>query len=268
MISTQCIILCGGENSRWKGYRNTHRKHLIEIKGELLLDRTLRLVTTCSPTSMFVVVNKRDLNLYNSQLSITTEFYGINPTVPHQTGAYKFLSSKELWSQTGRTIVLLGDVWFSEEAIVKIFDESTDDWTAFGRAGDSKCTGKPYGELFAQRFISYTEHEHNLMVLNEMYLAGTCRRSASGWAHYQLMIGADPNLHTVGPRFVEVDDFTEDFDCPEDFNAWHVGRSLYGDTRPSFPQSIKPIVMSTPKIGRNDLCPCGSGKKFKKCCGQ
>ncbi|HID4046799.1 hypothetical protein B5M10_21560 [Pluralibacter gergoviae] len=23
-----------------------------------------------------------------------------------------------------------------------------------------------------------------------------------------------------------------------------------------------------PAIGRNDACPCGSGKKFKKCCGQ
>ena len=22
------------------------------------------------------------------------------------------------------------------------------------------------------------------------------------------------------------------------------------------------------KTGRNDICPCGSGKKFKKCCGQ
>lgn len=22
------------------------------------------------------------------------------------------------------------------------------------------------------------------------------------------------------------------------------------------------------KVGRNDPCPCGSGKKFKKCCGQ
>jgi uncharacterized protein len=22
-----------------------------------------------------------------------------------------------------------------------------------------------------------------------------------------------------------------------------------------------------PKVGRNDDCPCGSGKKFKKCCG-
>jgi uncharacterized protein len=25
---------------------------------------------------------------------------------------------------------------------------------------------------------------------------------------------------------------------------------------------------STPKVGRNDPCPCGSGKKFKQCCGR
>ncbi len=30
---------------------------------------------------------------------------------------------------------------------------------------------------------------------------------------------------------------------------------------------VKPVVRSTPKTGRNDPCPCGSGKKFKKCCG-
>ena len=24
----------------------------------------------------------------------------------------------------------------------------------------------------------------------------------------------------------------------------------------------------TPKVGRNDPCPCGSGKKYKKCCGR
>jgi len=28
----------------------------------------------------------------------------------------------------------------------------------------------------------------------------------------------------------------------------------------------KPKINSTPKIGRNDACPCGSGKKYKKCC--
>lgn len=27
-------------------------------------------------------------------------------------------------------------------------------------------------------------------------------------------------------------------------------------------------IKSVPKVGRNDLCPCGSGKKFKKCCGK
>lgn len=27
-----------------------------------------------------------------------------------------------------------------------------------------------------------------------------------------------------------------------------------------------PIVREEPKIGRNDPCPCGSGKKYKKCC--
>jgi hypothetical protein len=28
-----------------------------------------------------------------------------------------------------------------------------------------------------------------------------------------------------------------------------------------------PIKRDTPKTGRNEPCPCGSGKKFKKCCG-
>ncbi|MCL0091229.1 SEC-C metal-binding domain-containing protein [Dehalococcoidia bacterium] len=27
------------------------------------------------------------------------------------------------------------------------------------------------------------------------------------------------------------------------------------------------VAEAKPKVGRNDPCPCGSGKKFKKCCG-
>ena len=27
-------------------------------------------------------------------------------------------------------------------------------------------------------------------------------------------------------------------------------------------------VRPTPKVGRNDPCPCGSGKKYKECCGK
>ncbi len=29
-----------------------------------------------------------------------------------------------------------------------------------------------------------------------------------------------------------------------------------------------PVRRDQPKVGRNDLCPCGSGKKYKNCCGQ
>jgi preprotein translocase subunit SecA len=30
---------------------------------------------------------------------------------------------------------------------------------------------------------------------------------------------------------------------------------------------VKTIVRTQAKVGRNDDCPCGSGKKYKKCCG-
>ena len=28
-----------------------------------------------------------------------------------------------------------------------------------------------------------------------------------------------------------------------------------------------PVRREVPKVGRNEACPCGSGKKYKKCCG-
>ena len=37
------------------------------------------------------------------------------------------------------------------------------------------------------------------------------------------------------------------------------------DEGPSAPQ--QPIVKGA-SVGRNDPCPCGSGKKYKKCCGR
>jgi len=32
--------------------------------------------------------------------------------------------------------------------------------------------------------------------------------------------------------------------------------------------SQEPVKRSAPKVGRNDPCPCGSGRKYKKCCGR
>jgi len=41
-------------------------------------------------------------------------------------------------------------------------------------------------------------------------------------------------------------------------------RWLYieGDVKPNT------VIRQGPKVGRNEVCPCGSGKKFKHCCGK
>lgn len=43
--------------------------------------------------------------------------------------------------------------------------------------------------------------------------------------------------------------------------------SIMPTAQPAQPKSA-PIRSEGPKVGRNDPCPCGSGKKYKKCCGQ
>jgi preprotein translocase subunit SecA len=37
---------------------------------------------------------------------------------------------------------------------------------------------------------------------------------------------------------------------------------------PQGEQKVKQIKLEQPKVGRNAPCPCGSGKKYKKCCGK
>jgi preprotein translocase subunit SecA len=62
----------------------------------------------------------------------------------------------------------------------------------------------------------------------------------------------------------ECDDFLldEDDDKNENYNDYD-GDDLFGWAEPQ-----QPYVREQPKIGRNEPCPCGSGKKYKKCCGR
>jgi uncharacterized protein len=46
----------------------------------------------------------------------------------------------------------------------------------------------------------------------------------------------------------------------ESLNAWRVSQHLAS-------QPAMPPAPTVAKVGRNDPCPCGSGKKYKKCCG-
>lgn len=58
-------------------------------------------------------------------------------------------------------------------------------------------------------------------------------------------LGGREHLHHESSRFTKRD-----------------GRWYYVDG-----DMVKPRPRAVVKVGRNDVCPCGSGKKYKKCCG-
>jgi len=48
----------------------------------------------------------------------------------------------------------------------------------------------------------------------------------------------------------------------------HLAQEMAVQQAAAGPTKVEQIVRQQPKVGRNDPCPCGSGKKFKKCCGR
>ena len=48
----------------------------------------------------------------------------------------------------------------------------------------------------------------------------------------------------------------------------HLARDMADQAAAAQPQKVATIVRGVPRVGRNDPCPCGSGKKYKKCCGK
>lgn len=60
------------------------------------------------------------------------------------------------------------------------------------------------------------------------------------------------------------DDTAKKHDDHHDHHDNHCG--CHGHHHHYHDDFFEPYVRSGDKIGRNDECPCGSGKKFKKCC--
>jgi hypothetical protein len=66
---------------------------------------------------------------------------------------------------------------------------------------------------------------------------------------------------------VDEDDLgDEEFDDDEDLEDEEFDDEDYEEPEPPPLTIVRPIVRRADHIGRNDPCPCGSGKKFKKCC--
>ena len=213
---TNVIMICAGDGSRWNNNLKTN-KHFIEIEGEMILDRAIRLVNKykTGKTNIYVVGNddryeRKGTTWYKPKLN------------PKNFDTDKFLSSEELWNKKGRTVVLYGDVWFSEFAMQSIMEYQDKNWLTFGRAADSSRTGKKYGECFAQSFYpkDIEKHKESLKIVRDLYKAKKIGR-CGGWEQYRCMIGVpECPMHVIYGQFFDIDDFTDDFDSKEDYDKW------------------------------------------------
>jgi hypothetical protein len=103
-------------------------------------------------------------------------------------------------------------------------------------------------------------------------LHGRLKDAESG----KIMQGVPHEFDPFGGLVKEIEDWTirDDWEdkaeaelTPEDELA--LGGQGAGDLIAAL-QKVMPKPVSNPycHVGRNDPCPCGSGKKFKRCCGQ
>jgi len=77
-----------------------------------------------------------------------------------------------------------------------------------------------------------------------------------------LRTGGDGDGRRPRPVATSVDEIEEAFQRRKRRELEQARMAGSGDL-----QSVQQVVRGTAKIGRNDPCPCGSGKKYKKCCG-
>ncbi len=80
------------------------------------------------------------------------------------------------------------------------------------------------------------------------------------------MAGGDGNGNGHGrpPKRAQtsVDDLEEAFLRKKKRELEQARMAGSGDAAP-----VHQVKRTSDKVGRNDPCPCGSGKKYKKCCG-
>jgi hypothetical protein len=209
---TRVLVLAAGDGKRWNNFRGTS-KHLTEIEGEVLLHRTCRQFL--KHTSDVVVVGPdRSYKVLGTGLFIPP------PPKPQWHDAAKFWSSHEIWGSK-RTILIFGDVYFTDEAVDTIMT-NTDEWKCFLRKGPSSVTGCEHKKIFAFAFNS----SQNQRVRDKIAkLIAKNETGRGGWQLFSELVWDTHHYRFDNPHYVNIDDWTEDFDFPEDLTTWEKKRS-------------------------------------------
>ena len=108
--------------------------------------------------------------------------------------------------------------------------------------------------------------------LRQAYDEGLINPGFIAWKEIkeELAKGPQATLEQVKDRYTLIENVVEEMKW---WPCFHEDEEGFEDDDASLsslltdPEVPEPYRRTQPKVGRNEPCPCGSGKKFKKCCG-
>jgi hypothetical protein len=209
--------MAAGDDERWTSEMG-YPKHFIEIDGEPLLYRTIRLL---AGRTEIVVSGHPDPRYKHHDAALWVPYRNTA-----NLEAEAVMSTRALWPSDDRTILLYGDVWYSEACIEAVLAFEPREWQMFCRFEPSELTGKVWGEPWAWSFWPehYDEHmaaHHRVIDLVHRDVLWRC----DAWEHYRAMCGLPDErmpieFHGDYGRATVIDDWTEDFDFPHDLTNY------------------------------------------------
>jgi len=110
------------------------------------------------------------------------------------------------------------------------------------------------------------------LLVKKAFDRGFIDRHVLGFDHFEedLRHGID---HPGEPRLPDDRDSTLFGDTVEELSGWYCFTELYREDQERWQRRAEAHLARSQRVqnpfkgvGRNDPCPCGSGKKFKKCC--
>ena len=231
----RAVIMCAGRATRWNGHLGVN-KHQVEVDGERIVDRTVRLLLELGVDDVWTTSDEP------MPMDGTHNLVASWPEIGNEltTGLEldRFYNALPLWRGTDEFCYLYGDTYYTEEC-VRLIVEAKGDFRVIGRSGPSYRTRKPYEEIFGVKLIDfdmafealervYTAHRRFLFadLMKKKDVEPWTERTAC-WEWYRAVEGFPLREHRIGQRFIECDDWTEDFDWPGDYERWMQQWSAY-----------------------------------------
>lgn len=202
----RAVLCCAGRvpDRKWGDYLGVP-KHLAPVDDAPLLARTIAQVRRYT-TDVVITAPPGD-DRY--------QLPGASTVAPDPAAADEYTGSRPWWNERGRTVLMLGDVYFTDAAIAGIFGFTGVVPRWFGRFGPSRVTASRWGEIFA---VSWWPRHHSMLDAHLRHVHRTVAVTRPpGWKLYRSWHRVPMARHRRAGDWTEIDDGTDDFDVPDTY---------------------------------------------------